>query len=119
MPARLRTLALVAIAASLVAGCTGGDDRRRHTETDGCRFEVGRSRKGEIPLAIDGTGRDDIWVVGAAYEGGHGVPFARRWDGEAWRATRVEALPEAISGFHDVAAISEDEAWAVGSLRGR
>ena len=105
--------------AALIAGCTGEPEPRRHGDSEACRFAVGRARAGDVPVAIDGTAPDDLWAVGAHYEGGAGVPYARRWDGETWRATPVQIVSDAIAGFHDVVAVSQDEAWAVGSMRGK
>jgi hypothetical protein len=105
--------------ALIAAACTGERERKRHDDTTACTFTVGRARAGDVPVALDGTAADDLWAVGAHYEGGAGEPYARRWDGEGWRAAPVEVVAEANAGFHDVVAISRREALAVGSLRGR
>jgi hypothetical protein len=120
MPAASRLVAVGLVLAVLSAGCTGEErERRRHEDSTTCRFAAGRARAGDVPAALDGTAADDLWVVGAHYEGGAGIPFARRWDGEGWQTARVELVPAANAGFHDVVAVSGREAWAVGSLRGR
>jgi hypothetical protein len=104
--------------AVMASGCTGDRERRRHDDTETCEFTVGRARAGDVPVSLDGVAADDVWVVGAHYEGGAGIPYARRWDGEAWRAAPVEMVADANAGFHDVVAVSGDDAWAVGSMRG-
>jgi hypothetical protein len=116
VPARLVATGIAL--AVLAAGCTGERERQRHDDSTTCRFAVGRARRGDVPVALDGTAADDLWVVGAQYDGGKGIPYARRWDGHGWQATRVELVAEANAGFHDVVAVSGREAWAVGSLRG-
>jgi hypothetical protein len=104
----------------VTAACTAEPERERHRheETTTCRLAVGRARSGDVPVALDGVAPDDVWAVGAHYEGGAGIPYARRWDGEAWQAERVQIVSEANAGFHDVVAVSGREAWAVGSMRG-
>lgn len=121
MRSRVRIIACCLALALIAAACTGERERERerHDDTTVCTFAVGRARSGDIPVALDGTAADDLWVVGAHYEGGAGAPYARRWDGETWRAAPVEVVAEANAGFHDVVAISGRDALAVGSLRGR
>lgn len=115
VPSRLVAFAL---AIAVVSGCTGDRERRRHDDIGACEFAVGRARAGDVPVGLDGIAADDVWVVGAHYEGGAGIPYARRWDGETWSAAPVEIVAEANAGFHDVVAVAGDDAWAVGSMRG-
>jgi hypothetical protein len=110
-------VAVFLVAAIGAVACTGGEDRRQ--DGNGCRFEVALPRRGDVPVAVDAVDRDDVWVVGAHYDGGASVPYARRWDGSAWKGVPVELVADANAGFHDVAAVSADDAGAVGSLRSR
>jgi hypothetical protein len=110
---------VVLLAICLTGACTGEEPRRRHVDGEACTFDVARPRNGDVPIALDGVSTDDVWAVGAHYEGGAGVPYARRWDGETWDQTPVEVVADANAGFHDVLAVSRRDAWAVGSLRGR
>ena len=103
--------------AVLAAGCTGDPEPRREGEVDECRFLPTADRMGDVPAGVDGVAADDVWVVGARYRGGASEPFASRWNGETWNDTKVAPLEAEIGGFHDVAAASRDEAWAVGSMR--
>ncbi len=101
------------------SACTEGDDGAPRTDRRAypCALDIARPRSGDVPVAVDGLAPDDVWVVGAHYEGGAGVPYARRWDGETWDSAPVEVVEDANAGFHDVAVVSADDAWAVGSLR--
>jgi hypothetical protein len=117
MRASVRIVAAWLAVALGATACTGGDDPDAIDPE--CRIEVAESRKGDVPAAVDGLAPDDVWVVGTHYEGGAGIPYANRWDGEAWDAASIEVVEEANSGFHDVAAVSGEEAWAVGNLRAR
>jgi hypothetical protein len=113
----VRTAAVALAVAILAAACTGDEDRRERRSATGC--VVSERRRGDVPIAMEGTGRDDVWVVGAHYEGGAAIPYARWWDGERWDAVPVEVVGDANAGFHDVVALSPDDAWTVGSLRAR
>jgi hypothetical protein len=115
MRASVRIVAAWLAVALGATACTGGDDPDANAPA--CGIEVVDARRGDVPAAVDGLAPDDVWVVGTHYEGGAGVPYANRWDGEAWDAVSIEVVEEANSGFHDVAAVSGGEAWAVGNLR--
>lgn len=115
MRASVRIVAAWLAVALGATACTGGDDPDP-TASD-CGIEVADARKGDVPAAVDGAAPDDVWVVGTHYEGGAGIPYANRWDGDAWEATTIEFVEEANSGFHDVAAVAGGGAWAVGNLR--
>jgi hypothetical protein len=112
-------LAAASLALAIGAtACTGGDDHRGANGT-GCRFEIAQPHRGDVPMSVDALTSHDVWVVGAHYEGGAGAPYARRWNGDTWAAVPVELVADANAGFHDVAAVSADDAWAVGNLRAR
>src|SRR5919109_4664555 len=99
-----RRIAAACLAAALINGaCTDGDGGSVDTT---CSFEVAEPRRGDVPVGVDALAPDDVWVVGSHYEGGAGSPYARRWDGSEWRATKVETIDEGNAGFHDVAAVS-------------
>jgi len=65
------------------------------------------------------------WAVGSAGEGTSGQPLVARWDSARWRVTDGPVLPPAPASaffgygsgaaFSAVAALSADDAWAVGS----
>lgn len=76
----------------------------------------------ELDLAsISGSARDDIWVVGGAYEkdgladcspgSANYASLALHWDGESW--TRLP-LPAGTRPLRKVAASGPQRAWAVG-----
>jgi hypothetical protein len=57
------------------------------------------------------------WAVGYRLTP-HGVgPISLRWSGGTWRAIPVPK-PSAVTYLHDVAVVSEREAWAVGEQHG-
>jgi len=39
------------------------------------------------PLAVEGTGPDDVWIAGARHEG---PPLLRHWDGQRWTDVAIE-----------------------------
>jgi hypothetical protein len=117
MSTPVRIVAVCLVAAVAAGACTGGEDPG--LEGAGCRFDVAPPRRGDVPVAVDAVDHEDVWIVGAHYEGGASVPYARRWDGSAWEGGTVELVADANAGFHDVAAVSADDLWAVGSLRAR
>ena len=86
-----------------------------------CRFTPSPTEgeaHGDLLVRVDGTSPDDVWVVGATYDGGKGTPLAERWNGSRWERADVPNVEGVIAGLHDVVAITPDDAWAVGSSRG-
>jgi hypothetical protein len=64
-------------------------------------------------ISVSPGGR--AWAVGYAY---HGITYrslAEQWDGHAWRIVPTPAASGAFTYLHGVAAISNDNAWAVGT----
>jgi hypothetical protein len=109
----------------LASACTGTEQPPNEGPATGpsrpvelsCRFDHARPRRGEVPMAVDALGANDVWVVGARYVGGTAVPFASNWDGKRWDSAPVEVIADANAGFHDVALADREDAWAVGWLR--
>jgi hypothetical protein len=63
-------------------------------------------------LAVDASGRGDVWAVGRTASGFGDRPLALRFDGVQWQE---EELPEEITGrLTGVAVISPDDVWVVG-----
>ncbi|HEY1331512.1 MAG TPA: hypothetical protein VGH10_08565 [Actinomycetota bacterium] len=75
-------------------------------------------KQAERLFGVAATSSNDVWVGGQAYPG-NGVFTATlvlHWDGSAW--TRVDNPNPAIHGFnvfYDLAAVSSDDVWAVGT----
>jgi hypothetical protein len=63
--------------------------------------------------AIDASGSDDVWAVGRVTRYDVWRPLIVHWTGTAWRHARMPSIPGEVS-LNDVAAVSLDEAWAVG-----
>lgn len=65
-----------------------------------------------VPLAVQGTGIDDVWVVGGGL--GAGGALARRWDGERWTAPNVTAALGPTRSLWWVWPEAPGAAWVVG-----
>lgn len=67
---------------------------------------------------IDGTGENDVWVIGFAAgfgDGGAGtVGMSLHWDGDEWMEIDVPPEYNDRNEFEAVAAIAPDDVWAVG-----
>jgi hypothetical protein len=60
---------------------------------------------------------DDVWSVG-----GHGEPYTLRWNGSAWTQVPLPAIAAgdataARSYLEDIAAVSKEDIWMVGSVQ--
>jgi hypothetical protein len=106
-----RVIPLILAAITLVGACVRGsgsfldqDDR-----------EPGLSPIGQELWAVDATSSNDVWAVGSSYAEGTGFPRSviLHWDGERW--SRVPS-PD-VRMLTDVAAVSRNDAWAVGGER--
>jgi hypothetical protein len=60
-------------------------------------------------FGVSGTSSSDVWAVG---QSGSGEPILEHWDGTAWTSV---PQPVPVGALGDVAAISPDDAWAVGN----
>ncbi len=65
--------------------------------------------------AMDASGADDVWAVGAAGGGGVavGVNYVARWDGSSW-AHMPTPSPGFGENLYAVAALAPDDVWAAG-----
>lgn len=69
-------------------------------------------------FALDGSGPDDVWVVGRLKDAS-GVRVAVHWEGTSWSLTPLATSPAGY-GFDvfDVSASSSGDAWVVGRTYG-
>jgi hypothetical protein len=75
--------------------------------------------------AVDGTGPDDVWAVGAATAPNANTVTGQRTAALHWNGRDWTAVPSPNRGFLDdnnrllgVAAVASDDVWAVGELDG-
>lgn len=67
---------------------------------------------------IGGTGADDVWESGAAYQTTRSKGYVLHWDGHAWM-TLDEADPSGDGGqFSGVASLGRSDVWAIGQAYG-
>jgi hypothetical protein len=64
-----------------------------------------------VSISPDG----DAWAVGYAYRGTRYRTVTERWDGHRWRIVPSPNASRAFTYLHSVAAVSNDNAWAVGT----
>jgi hypothetical protein len=66
--------------------------------------------------AIAGSASNDVWAVGDAYGNPSSIyaPLAEHWDGSAWSIVPTPGRSGQSGRFNAVAAISRNDAWAVG-----
>jgi len=57
----------------------------------------------------------DAWAVGSVQTPSRARPLAEHWDGTAWHEVKTPTDGRHIRLLHDVAAISHDDVWAVGT----
>jgi len=74
---------------------------------------------GEVFYSVAAASANDVWAVGYQSDPGPGLfqPLVERWDGTSWTVTPVPwpSPPSTINILYGVAAVSADDAWAVGS----
>jgi hypothetical protein len=63
---------------------------------------------------VDGSSPTDVWAVGGAGR----EPLIEHWDGTRWKRVATASGTNAPEFLDDVAAISPDDAWAVGEGAG-
>jgi hypothetical protein len=62
---------------------------------------------------VDGAGPDDVWAVGGYLSGKASRAITQHWDGTSWTTVPVSQPPDR-NVLNSVAALSPDNAWAVG-----
>src|SRR5262249_39312751 len=62
------------------------------------------------PFAIDGTGPNDVWIVGGAGP----EALSMHWNGSKWKLVHTDPV-EWDPNFYDLAAIAHDDVWAGGT----
>ena len=62
------------------------------------------------PFAIDGTGPDDVWIVGGAVL----EALSMHWNGSRWKLIHTDPV-EWDPNFYDLAALAPDDVWAGGT----
>ena len=97
--------ALAFTLAVLCAGCP--DDPACAPGWDALADDLDR-----VPLAVQGTAADDVWVVGGGL--GLGGPLLTRWDGAAWRAIDPAGAIDAARSLWWVWPEARARAWVVG-----
>ncbi|HEV2637470.1 MAG TPA: hypothetical protein VGX23_20125 [Actinocrinis sp.] len=82
---------------------------------------IGAGQSRAFPVAVSASASNDVWAVGDAdFTGSDQVtsqqPFAEHWDGTQWTAfpTPAPAITNDSMSFTAVAAVSENDVWAVG-----
>lgn len=68
-------------------------------------------------FAIDAAGPDEVWAVGARFEGAPGpsvVTLAARLGGDSWEVVPSLFVGDASNRFLDVGIVAPDDVWAVG-----
>jgi hypothetical protein len=102
--ARAAIVALAAVAAVMLAGCP--DDDACEPGWTGLADDLDR-----VPLAVQGTSADDVWIVGGGL--GLGPALARHWNGDAWRDVAL-APTLGVRSLWWVWPEAPGKAWVVG-----
>ena len=110
-----RILAATLLACILVAAVAAASSGA----ADGCGFtRVDVGGKGIFPVQIDASDPNNVWAVGSLFDGGHGVPYAMRWDRDRWIDVPVpNPASKTNASLHDVAVAGPDYVWAVGTSK--
>jgi hypothetical protein len=85
---------------------------------DGTTWTVVRSAKVGKLTQVFGVAAADVthaWAVGAANAGLHWKPYVEQFDGVSWSAAPVQSPGPRDSSLFGTVAISDDDAWSVGS----
>ncbi|MEX0755677.1 MAG: hypothetical protein WD556_11270 [Actinomycetota bacterium] len=64
---------------------------------------------------IDAVASDDVWLVGGMRRDGKYRAFSMHWDGTEWTDVAVPSPDDHTRNLSSVAAIAEDDVWAVGT----
>ncbi|MFB9449467.1 hypothetical protein Dvina_37920 [Dactylosporangium vinaceum] len=83
--------------------------------------QLGTGESNAFPVAVSAVAADDVWATGQrSRTGDDGVtraePYAIHWNGTQWTevGTPLPTTPSAAFAFTGVAAVSGNDAWAVG-----
>ncbi len=71
----------------------------------------------DVLLGVTAVSPTDIWAVGETWSAKYEVffPLAEHWDGQAWSVVSTADLASGSGSFSNVAAVSADDVWAVGT----
>jgi hypothetical protein len=108
-------------AVGMIAGAKISNDMTLAEHFNGASWSVifTPTLQGAELAAVDGVASNDVWAVGAQMlrNNGSSQPLIDHWDGTSWSIVSSPSFPN--GGFlTGVAAVSANDAWAVGTASG-
>jgi hypothetical protein len=130
MKQRMATMAIALITSGLLCACTSDGITRPSLQPSvsaapvpcrsGWHVAAGAAPAGDRwdrLVAIAASASDNVWAVGERLpDPRHVFPLLEHWDGRRWANSAGAPLGERQANLTSVAALSSDDAWAVGNF---